>query len=71
MAKLEPSPKYATLQPILIKLADETHLFTDAYANGVDNFDSALIEKASQHLINMATLAQDATAEIDKIKAAP
>jgi len=71
MAKLEPSPKYATLQPILIKLADETHLFTDAYANGVDNFDSTLIEKASQHLINMTTLMQDAKAEIDKIKAAP
>jgi hypothetical protein len=71
MAKLEPTPKYANLHSIIVHLADETHLFTDAYANGIDNFDSALIEKASQHLINMTALMQDATAEIDKIKATP
>ena len=71
MAKLEPTPKYVNLHSLIVKLADETHLFTDAYANGVDNFDSALIEKASQHMINMSTLAQEVTAEMDKIKATP
>lgn len=71
MAKLEPSPKYATLQPIIIKLADETHLFTEAYANGVDNLDVALIEKASQHLSNMTTFMQEATLEIGRIKGTP
>ncbi len=71
MAKLEPTPKYVNIHSLVIKLADETHLFTDAYAKGVDNFDSALIEKASQHMINMSTLAQEITAEINKIKAAP
>lgn len=71
MAKLEPTPKYVNLHSIIVKLADETHLFTDAYANGIDNFDSALIEKASQHLINMNALIQDATTEMDKIKATP
>jgi hypothetical protein len=71
MAKLEPTPKYVNLHSIIVKLADETHLFTDAYANGVDNFDSTLIAKASQHMINMSTLAQEVTAEMDKIKATP
>jgi len=71
MAKLEPTPKYANLHSIIVHLADETHLFTDAYANGVDNLDVALIEKANQHLINMTALMQDATAEMDKIKATP
>lgn len=71
MAKLEPTPKYINLHSIIVKLANETHLFTDAYANGVDNFDSALIDKASQHLVNMTALMQDATTEMDKIKATP
>jgi len=71
MAKLEPTPKYVNLHSLIVKLANETHLFTDAYANGVDNFDSALIDKASQHMINMSTLAQEVTAEMDKIKATP
>lgn len=71
MAKLEPSPKYATLHPIIIKLADETHLFTEAYANGVDNLDVAMIEKASQHLSNMTAFMQEATLEINRIKATP
>lgn len=71
MAKLEPTSKYVNLHSIIVKLADETHLFTDAYANGVDNFDSTLIDKANQHMINMATLAQEVTAEMDKIKATP
>lgn len=71
MAKLEPTPKYVNLHSLVVKLADETHLFTDAYANGVDNFDSASIEKASQHMINMSTLAQEITAEMEKIKATP
>lgn len=71
MAKLEPSPKYVTLHSIIVKLADETYLFTDAYANGIDNFDSALINEAVQHLSNMTMLSQEATAEMDRIKAAP
>lgn len=67
LAELEPNPKYANIHSTLVKLADETHLFTDAFAKGVDNFDSALIEKAGQHLTNMATLVQEATTEIDRI----
>jgi hypothetical protein len=71
MAKLEPTPKYVNLHSIIVHIADETYLFTDAYANGVDNFDSALIDKAIQHLISMTTLMQDATTEMDKINATP
>jgi len=71
MAKLEPTPKYVNLQSIIVKLADETHLFTDAYTNGIDNFDSALIDKARQHFNNMIKLMEEATAEMEKIKATP
>ncbi len=68
MAKLEPTPKYVELHSIIVKLANETHLFTDAYANGVDNLDVVLIEKATQHLSNMNTLVQEVTSEMEKIK---
>jgi tetratricopeptide (TPR) repeat protein len=71
MVKLEPTPKYVNLHSILLKLADETYLFTDAYANGVDNLDSTLIDKAGQHLINITTLSQEATSEMERIKAIP
>lgn len=71
MAKLEPSPKYVPLMPIIIKLADETHLFTAALANFIDNLDNSLIEKANQHLNNITTLMQEVTTEMDNIKATP
>ncbi|MDD5371349.1 MAG: hypothetical protein PHQ40_19890 [Anaerolineaceae bacterium] len=71
IAKLEPSPKYVKLHSILVKLANETHLFTDAYAKGIDNLDVVLIEKAKQYLINMNTLVQEATLEMEKIKNTP
>ena len=71
MAKLEPTPKYVDLHSIMVKLADETRLFTDDYANGIDTLDSVLIEKAIQHMSNMTALMQEATAEMDKIKATP
>ena len=71
MAQLEPSPKYVDFHPIIVDLADETHLFTDAFAKGIDNVDSALINQATQHLINMTVLMQDALTEMDRIKATP
>jgi hypothetical protein len=71
MAKLEPSPNYVDLHSIIVKLADETYLFTDSYAKGIDNLDSAMIEKASQHLRNMTTFMQEATTEMNRIKTAP
>ena len=71
MAKLEPSPNYVDLHSIIVKLADETYLFTDSYAKGIDNLDSAMIEKASQHLMNMTTFMQEATTEMNRIKTAP
>lgn len=71
MAKLEPSPKYATLQPIIIKLADETHLFTDAYARGVDNLDSVLIDQSGQYLNRIGELAQEVTSELERINNSP
>lgn len=71
MTELEPSPKYVNLHSIIVKLADETYLFTDAFAYGIDNFDSAMIEKAGQHLDNMTTLMEEATLETNRINTTP
>jgi hypothetical protein len=71
MAKLVPSPKYVKLHSIIVKLASETHLFTDDYAKGIDNFDSVLIQNATQHMRNITTLIEEATSEMKKIKATP
>lgn len=69
MVELEPSPKYVNLHPILVKLSDETHLFTEAYSKGIDNVDSDMINKASQNLSNITALMQEATSEMERIKA--
>lgn len=71
LAKLEPSPKYVKYHSIIVKLVNETHLFTDAYAKGIDNRDGALIEEARQHIVKINTLMQESNAEWDKIKANP
>lgn len=67
LAKLEPSPGYEKVQSYIVEMTKETHLFTDAYAYGVDNFDSASIEQATVHLQNMTALMELATLELENI----
>ena len=67
MAKLEPSPTYEKFHSYIIELAIETHLFTEAYAQGIDNFDSESIDRSTEHLKSMNTLMQSATVELDSI----
>jgi hypothetical protein len=67
MAGLEPSPGYEQLHTYFVEIADETHLFTTAYARGVDNVDPDSIDRATQHLLNMNALVEAATAELDRL----
>jgi hypothetical protein len=65
LAKLSPTPKYIKLHSITVKLASETHLFTEAYTHGIDNVDNTSLDKALQHLFNMAALMQDVITEMN------
>lgn len=67
LAELEPSPTFEKFHSYLVELAKETHLFTEAYAKGIDNLDSEWINTAAEHLNNMTELMQDATLELDNI----
>jgi hypothetical protein len=67
MAALEPSPAFEQYHAYIFELAQETHLFTQAYADGVDNFDTELVSKSTQHLGNMTALMEKATAELKRI----
>lgn len=71
MAAVQPSPKYQTLHSIITELAAETNLFSSAYASGVDNLDANLIDQATQHMQNMTTLMDQATAELKRIAPNP
>jgi zinc-ribbon domain len=67
MANLEPTPVFTTYHSYVVELARETHLFTNAYAQGIDNFDADLIATATVHLNNMTELMQKATLELERI----
>jgi zinc-ribbon domain len=67
LAKLEPSPRYEKLNAYMVELAKETHLFTDAYARGVDHLDSELLTAATVHVQNMTNIMQDANFELDSL----
>lgn len=68
MAKPKPLPRYTNLHSVLVELADETNLFVDTYARGVDMLDSDLINKSSVHLKKMGNLANEVIAELERIK---
>jgi hypothetical protein len=71
LSDLQPSPKYAALHSIITELVAETHLFTDAYAMGVDNLDADLMYKAIEHLQNMNQLMEQGTTELERLQANP
>ena len=50
LAKLEPSPAYEKFQEYFVELAKETHLFTEAYAKGIDHLDEDLIAASAELL---------------------
>jgi hypothetical protein len=67
MAKLEPSPRYEKFHSYIVELAEETHLYTESYAKGIDNFDADLIAVSTEHLKNMSEIMQNATLELESI----
>lgn len=69
MAEVQPTPKYVTLHSIITKLASETHLFSSAYAKGIDNLDADFIYQATEHLQKMNTLLDQATTELKRLSA--
>jgi hypothetical protein len=71
LADLEPSPKYINLHAKFIELKDETLLFTDAYAKGVDNLNADMIDQANIHIQNITAITQQMTAELDNITNTP
>lgn len=71
MAELEPTPDYEKFHTYIIEITKETHLFTEAYAKGIDNLDSDSIITATEHLSNMTTLMENATLELESINNNP
>ena len=71
MAKLEPSPAYEKFHSYIVEIAKETHLFTEAFARGIDNIDPDAIITATQHLENMSAIMQAATLELESINSNP
>jgi hypothetical protein len=69
MAEVQPTPKYVALHSIITELAAETHLFSSAYAEGIDNLDADSLYQAVEHLQKMTTLLDQATAELEKLSA--
>jgi hypothetical protein len=71
MAKLEPAPGFEKFHAFITELAKETHLFTDAYAEGIDHYDSNSINEATVHLQNMTTILNNATLELHNMSNTP
>lgn len=67
LADIEPTPKYTNFHTKIVELRDETYLFTEAYAQGIDNIDVSKIEKANGHMIRMSEIIEEMTAEMETL----
>ncbi len=67
MAALEHSSKYDKFHSTLVRIENETTMFTREYISGVNGLNSSLIKSAGQRYNNILALLGQAITEIDNI----